>query len=89
MKKTVNCWMMTEWTKVKNRKDMPCKSQDIMYMTEDGNVFSGYWNAHEKALYAKYDSEWAEDKFSLCRRGVKGVCAWTNEIKAPIEYMKA
>lgn len=87
MKKTVNCWMMTEWTKVKNRKDMPRRSQDIMYMTEDGNVFSGYWNAHEKALYSKFDRSWCESKVMFSGRGVKGVCAWTNAIKAPVEFM--
>lgn len=66
------------WHKINNRKDMPKRFQMILYITDMGHIFVGYWNAHEKALY-HHNLNFEEHKLVPVRRGLKGVIAWSNK----------
>lgn len=61
------------WNVVKNRKDMPKKSQRIVYMTDTGYCFTGYWNAHEKRLY---HWNFGDGKVVTLKRSIRDVVAW-------------
>lgn len=67
------------WVEIRNgRKDMPKKSQEILYRTDTGYTFVGYWNAHEKAVY-HYNVDFNEGKIVSCRlKRFRSIVAWTN-----------
>ena len=66
------------WNEINNRKDMPKRSQMILYMTDMGHVFVGYWNAHEKALY-HHNLDFEKHKLVTVRIGLKGIVAWSDK----------
>lgn len=61
------------WNVIKNRKDMPKKSMNVLYMTDTGYCFTGYWNAHERRLY-HYNSE--NGKVIPIKRSIREIVAW-------------
>lgn len=61
------------WNVIESRKDMPKKSMNVLYMTDTGYYFTGYWNAHEKRLY-HHNCE--NGKVISVKRSIKGIVAW-------------
>lgn len=67
------------WVEIKEgRKSMPKKSQEILYRTDTGYTFVGYWNAHEKAVY-HYNVDFNSGKVVPHRvKRFRSIVAWTD-----------
>lgn len=66
------------WVEIREgRRSMPKKSQEIIYRTDTGFTFVGFWNAHEKAIY-HYNVDFESGKVVPVRiKRFRTVVAWT------------
>lgn len=74
-----------DWKLLNGIKDMPKKSQKIVYMTNKGNCFIGHWDASEKCLYhhqekCLYHHQYDFDAMTVeyIKRSIEDLIAWSS-----------
>ncbi len=90
---------MYEWHEVRTKKDMPRRSGDILFISDMGWKYIGYWDAHKRELsvYAirnHYDLKSHEtvlegkvDCYPLSWKNEAGMCvAWCEIPATPKEW---